>query len=175
MSKDSKLVFKIVALIGTILILLGILLPAWNMNIKMGANIPTAKYRIFEQINIIRDTNGENIFPSFNDAFANVVETIAYVLAGTAFLLTVTCYIDNTIKGANKIFNGVKIFFGTIVCICVISIFVFAILFVKQNDLVKIIGLNTRYTMKPSMENGLYFIIMGGFINGIAGIYTIKK
>jgi len=73
------------------------------------------------------------------------------------------------------ILNGVKIFFGTVVCLCVISIFVFAILFVKQNDLVKIIGSNTRYTMKPSMENGLYFIIMGGFVNGIAGIYTIKK
>ncbi|MGM9971361.1 MAG: hypothetical protein ACI35W_03050 [Anaeroplasmataceae bacterium] len=162
----NKFVFKIVALVGFLMILFGYIANAWTLKMKMpGSNEFEITSKIYQNFNLTEF--GKN-FSEFSDFFAKFIRYFAYALTAFAGLITILAFIDFSIPTEKKkILNGFILAFGVIVSICVITMFVFAILFIKKNSIVQTNG----YTLTPIMENGFYFMIMGGFINGLFGIY----
>lgn len=163
----NKYVFKLVTLVGFLLILLGFMFNAWTLNMTMpGGKEFTESSKIFQGLDLT--TFGKNNFLNFDDTFANLIKIFAFILTGISAVSTITAFIDFSIpKDKKKILNVFLIILGALVSLCVILMFVFAIIFIKKNTITQ----DNGYVLKPIMENGFYFMIMGGFLNGLFSIY----
>lgn len=163
----NKLVFKIVNLIGTLLIILGIILPVWKLDVKMGEQKPTITTKVFQEFNLSK-LNGN--FSNFNDNLIVVIKYLVIALLVFAVLVTILSFVEVAIaQEQQKILKLTTLIFACIVCALVISIFVLDIIFVRMNTLEQTNG----YTLRPVMLNGMYFIIMGGFFNGLFMVYSL--
>ncbi len=162
----NKFVFKIVTLVGFLMILFGYIIDAWTLNMTMpGGTEFTISSKIFQGFDLTEF--GKN-FENFSSFFAKFIRYFAYVLTAFAGLGTILAFIDFSIpKDKKKILNGFILAFGIIASVCVVTMFIFAIVFIKKNTIIQENG----YVLKPIMENGFYFMIMGGFVNGLFSIY----
>lgn len=163
----NKLVFKVVNLIGTLLIILGFLVPVWKLDVKMGQQTPTISAKIYQNFNLSK-LNGN--FSSFDSTLATVVKYLVIGLLVFAIIVTILSFVDVAIdENHKKILNITTLAFACVVCAVVVAIFVLDIIFVRMNTIEQING----YTLRPVMQNGMYFIIMGGFFNGLFMVYSI--
>lgn len=163
----NKLVFKVVNLIGTLLIILGFLVPVWKLDVKMGQQTPTINAKIYQNFNLSK-LNGN--FSSFDSTLATVVKYLVIGLLVFAIIVTILSFVDVAIdENHKKILNITTLAFACVVCAVVVAIFVLDIIFVRMNTIEQING----YTLRPVMQNGMYFIIMGGFFNGLFMVYSI--
>lgn len=163
----NKLVFKIINLIGTLLIILGFLVPVWKLDVKMGQQTPSISAKIYQNFNLSK-LNGN--FSSFDSTLAVVVKYLVIGLLIFAILVTILSFVDVAIdEDHKKILYITTLVFAFIVCALVVAIFVIDIIFVRLNTIEQVNG----YTLRPIMQNGMYFIIMGGFFNGLFMVYSI--
>lgn len=163
----NRLVFKVVNCLGTIMIILSTFFSSWSLDVRMGEQRPTITANIFQKINIAK-LNGN--FQKFDDQLAIIVKYFAIALLCCAILVTILSLVEAAIdENHRKLLKIFTLIFAVLVCVCVIVIFVLDIVFVRKNTIVQPNG----YTLKPMMENGMYFMIMGGFFNGLFSIYSI--
>lgn len=148
------------------MILFGFMVTSWTLKMKMpGNNEFEITAKIYQKFDIREFGNN---FSNFSPLYANFIRYFAIGLAACAGIVTILAFIDFSIPAdKKKILNVFILFFGIIVSICVITMFIFAILFIKKNTITQTNG----YTLKPIMQNGFYFMIMGGFVNGLFSIY----
>lgn len=161
----NKFVFKIVMLVGTLLMFIGLLSNIWSLEIKMGDYKPFAEINIFENFDTTIFCGN---FESFDSSLLTISKYIVIVLISASALSTILVFITFAMKEKSKrILNYFILLFSILVSICVISLFIIDILFIKQNTFVQ----DNGFTLKPVMETGMYFTIMGGFSTGLFGMY----
>lgn len=125
----NKLVFKIINLIGTLLIILGFLVPVWKLDVKMGQQTPSISAKIYQNFNLSK-LNGN--FSSFDSTLAVVVKYLVIGLLIFAILVTILSFVDVAIdEDHKKILYITTLVFAFIVCALVVAIFVIDIIFVR--------------------------------------------
>lgn len=163
----SKYTFRIITLFGFIVILLGLIVPAWRLNVKMGDLKPVIESRIFGTFDMSKLSGN---FEKFDTKMIPSIRTTAITLLSSAALSELILFASGALRPEHRRpANIVVVFFSVITLLAAIGFFVLNIIFVKQNVITQANG----FTLKPDLKNGIYFMLMGGFANGLFSIYAV--
>ncbi len=163
----NKYFFRILSLIGFLLILSCLFFKFWNLNVTMGDLKPTLETRVFEKF----DTNAfSGNFSKFNDLFARITSYCYYAIL-VASALNAIIFMGSASISINKrkSFHVLTLILSVGILLLAIAIFVFSVIFVKTNTITQENG----FKLKPELLNGVYITVMGGFCAGLFGTYSV--
>lgn len=163
----SKYAFRIITLIGFLIVILGTILPAWQLDVKMGDIKPEIKTSIFGSFDTSKFSGN---FSDFDDSMLPSIRSVAITLLATSGISLILLMAGTAFKEEHrKPINGVVVLLSVVTIAATIALFVLNIIFVKQNNIEQANG----FTLKPILKNGIYLLIMGGFANGLFSIYAV--
>lgn len=163
----SKYAFRIITLVGFLIVVLGAILPAWQLDVKMGDIKPLIRTNIFGSFDTSKFSGN---FSDFDDKLIPSIRSVAITLILTSAISLIILMASTAFKPEHrKPMNGFVVLLSVVTIAATIALFVLNIIFVKQNNIEQANG----FTLKPILKNGIYFMIMGGFANGLFSIYAI--
>lgn len=163
----SKYTFRIITLVGFLMILLGLIFPSWQLDVKMGDIKPIIRSSVFGKFNTSRLSGN---FKEFDTTLIPSIRSVVTALLVTSGLSLLLLFAETALKPEHrKPIEIFVVFLSVITILASIALFVLNIIFVKQNDIVQANG----FTLKPILKNGIYLMLMGGFANGLFSIYAV--
>ncbi len=163
----SKYTFRIITLIGFLVILIGIVFPSWQLDVKMGDIKPNIEARVFENFDLSKLSGN---FKDFDTKFISLIRLCVIGMIVSSFISLILLFTETLLKpGHRKVVNAFIIIISSITIAAAMALFVFNIIFVKQNTITQANG----FTLKPVLKNGIYLMLMGGFANGLFSIYAL--
>lgn len=163
----SKYTFRIITLIGFLAILIGIVFPSWQLDVRMGDIRPNIEARVFESFDLSKLSGN---FQNFSTRFIASIRICVIVMIVTSFISLILLFTETLLKPEHrKPVNGFIIILSAVTIMAAISLFVLNIIFVKQNEITQANG----FTLKPVLKNGIYLMLMGGFANGLFSMYAL--
>lgn len=164
----SKYTFRIITLFGYLIIVLGLILPAWQLDVKMGEFKPNITARIFESFDLSKLSGN---FSNFDTTMLPSIRSVVIALISASTIGEILLFASTALKPEHrKAINVIIVMLAVITLLSAIALFVLNIIFVKQNNLTQTNG----FTLKPILKNGIYLMLMGGFANGLFSIYAIE-
>lgn len=163
----NKYFFRALSLIGFVLIVSAMFFNFWKLDIVMGDLKPNVDARVFEQFDIAAFSGN---FKDFNDTFPRIVKYCYVGLLSAATLNIILLFSSASLQlEKRKPFHVLSVMLSVVIIMCSIAIFVLNIIFVKTNTITQENG----FTLSPTLLNGVYITIMGGFCAGLFGIYSV--
>lgn len=164
----SKYTFRIITLFGFLVIVLGIIFPAWQLDIKMGDIKPNITCHIFESFDLSKLSGN---FVDFNTSMIKFIRSSAIALICASGFCEILLFAETALRPDHRRpINVLIVILSVATILSAIGLFVLNIIFVKQNIITQANG----FTLRPVLENGIYFMLMGGFVNGLFSVYAIQ-